>query len=138
MSGTWETIRGVMGGTASGVTVAWRSNGPDQNVGLVVSIRGDLLERIGATRGKRAQRVVVQRNRSTHRLRISLAAPGTAWCSTRGLKWKEGRGLIQVPLPDIELAERKPAQDTLYVVSEKHIEVKLPPWAATGFVKVAA
>lgn len=135
---TWETVTGVLGGTPSGVSVAWRRHGSSQRLCLVVSVQASLLERIGATRDKRPLRMLVQRNRTTGWIRISVAPKGAMRYSTRGVRWHEQRGLISVPMPDVLLAETKPAQDTPFTVGDKHIEIRLPHWAGTGFIRVAA
>lgn len=136
---TWETIGSSLAGTVSDVSVAWRRHTSAQTIGLVVSIRESLLAQIGATRAKRPLRLVVERNKETNRIRISVAPPGTMRCTTRGVRWARSRGIVNVPLPDVRLTEAKPLQDTPFWVTDKHIEVKLPHWAAAaGFVKVAA
>lgn len=136
---TWETIGGTLSGVSSEVSVAWRRHSREQELCLVVSVREDLLAKIGATRAKRPLRMIVQRDREANRLRISVAPPGTMRKTTRGVRWGRARGIVNVPLPDVDLRESKPSQDTPFWVTDKHIEIKLPHWASTcGFVKVAA
>jgi len=135
---TWEIIGGTLSGTASDVSVAWRRHSTGQTIGLVISVREVLLAKIGATRAKRPLRLIVERNKEMNRIRISVAAPGTMRSTTRGVRWAKMRGIVNILLPDVHLTEVKPSQDTPFWLTDKHIEIKLPHWAGTGFIQVAA
>lgn len=141
MSDIWETIRTVTNGRSPGVRVAWRQAGDRQAMCLIVSLGGEVTRALGMTEvghdGKRG-RVVVQRNRMRGRLRIRAAVKDDLKGDTRAVSWKNECATINVPLDDVALTEKKPAQDTAHTFEGKCVEIKLPHWAVTGgFVQVS-
>ena len=135
---TWETVAPRSGERArsAGLTVAWRRSSSRSNPVLVITLAGWVVRDLGL---EKTHRLTIQRDRAAGRMRLCLAA-GTA---DKGVSWKpswrDGCVAVSVPLDDVVVLERKPAQATPYVLpSAGVLELTLPPWArpAPAFVKV--
>lgn len=128
---SWERIQTYVG-RGEHVAVSWRISGGRSTPALAVSISRDVCERLGLRKnekGEPVQRVVVERDRMAGKLRLQLAPPGTPRTESRHLAWKDRGCTVGVPLEDVKLKEKKPAQDCAWLIEDGWLLVKLPHWA---------
>jgi hypothetical protein len=126
MSG-WEAIAPRSGERHGngGVTVAWRSTSGRSYLVLVVTIGTIACEPLGLKTG---DRIRVERDRMAGKLRLT---PGneTGWKPS----WRKSPtgccAVMNVPLDDVTLTERKPAQAVKWDIENGAIVLKLPHWA---------
>ena len=127
---TWERVRteAIRG---SGVTVSWRTQGGRKNPALAVSIGKVVCEKLGLEKGttRLKSRVVVERNRVAGKLRLRLAPEELRADAVRHVAWKDKGCTIAVPMDDVKLSEKKPAQDVVWTLEDGWLVVKLPHWA---------
>lgn len=132
----WETIITQVG-RGDSVTVSWRVPGGRSTPAMAVSLSKGVATTFGLVKGSR-QAVVVQRDRMAGKLRLCIAT-GEPRHERRSMAWKDGGCAVVVPLDDVRLTEKKPAQDVPWCFTDggRHLEIKLPPWACPP-VKVGA
>jgi hypothetical protein len=124
---TWENIAPRAGERIGngGVTVAWRRVSNRGTLVLAVTLGSAACEALGFKKGQRA---TVQRDRIGGKLRVTPSAD-EGWKAA----WKESAGatcaVLHIPLDDLTLTERKPAQAVKWEVEGNSIVLKLPPWA---------
>jgi hypothetical protein len=130
---TWETIPTQLGRGAA-VTVSWRVVGGRGTPALAVSLSKAAAARLGLVKrakGEPVQSVVVQRDRMAGKLRLFVADQSVPRLEKRSVAWKDAGCTVTVPLDDVHLKERKPAQDVPWEFADgdRFLVVKLPPWA---------
>jgi hypothetical protein len=124
---TWERIetQAIRGG---GVTVSWRVPNGRKNPALAISIGRLVAEKARLEKGDRS-RVIVERNKMAGKIRLRLAPKDALAHECRHVAWKDKGCTVAVPLEDVKLRERKPAQDALWSVEGEWLVIKLPHWA---------
>jgi hypothetical protein len=128
---TWERIYTQLG-RGDSVTVSWRIPGGRATPALAVSLSKSVCQRLGLTKnekGSPTQRVIVERDRMAGKLRMRIAPPGSSRHECRHVAWKDGGCSIAVPLDDVKLSAKKPAQDVSWEVDAGWLVVRLPHWA---------
>lgn len=124
---TWERIQTQLG-RGDTVTVSWRIPGGRVAPVLSVSVSRSVTKSLGLVKGENS-RVIVERDRMAGKVRIGVAPKSTPRHDCRHVIWKEGGCAIAVPLEDVNLKERKPAQDVAWSVDGGWLVIKLPQWA---------
>jgi hypothetical protein len=117
---------------ADQVTVSWRIPGGRATPTLAVSLGRSICERLGLEKndkGAPVPRVIVERDRMSGKLRVQRAAPGMSKQESRHVAWKDKACTITVPLTDVKLEGKKPAQDVPWSFEDGWLVVKLPHWA---------
>lgn len=128
---TWERINTQLG-RGDTVTVSWRIPGGRATPALAVSLSKSVCQRVGLhknEKGTPAQRVIVERDRMAGKIRIKIAPSGAPRHECRHVAWKDAGCSIGIPLDDVKLPGKKPAQDALWEVNDGWLVVKLPHWA---------
>lgn len=127
----WERVITQIG-RGETVTVSWRVPGGRTTPALAVSLSKSVCEKLNLRKnqkGEPVQRVFVDRDKLAGKIRIGIAPPGTSRHECRHVAWKDGGCTVSVPLDDVKLTEKKPAQDVSWEISEGWLVVKLPHWA---------
>ena len=128
---TWERIQTHVG-RGEHVAVSWRISGGRSTLALAVSISRSVCDRLGLRKnepGQPVQRVIVERDRMGGKVRLRLAPEGAKRTESRHLAWKDRGCTVGIPLDDVKLKEKKPAQDVPWAIEDGWLTVKLPPWA---------
>jgi hypothetical protein len=123
---TWETVpfRG------RSITVSWRKpGGIGAKFQLSITIGSGACDAMGLRQG---QRVVVQRDRVGGKMRL-LVAPDDGTPGARRPTWKRSKNavvaVVFVPMPDVRLDNKKPAQHVAHDVAPGELTLRLPHWA---------
>lgn len=127
----WERITTQLG-RGDTVTVSWRTPGGRSTPALTVSLSKSVCRRLGLfknEKGQPVQRVIVERDRMSGKVRLGVAAQGTPRHDCRHVAWKDGGCSVGVPLDDVKLTEKKPAQDVAWEITDGWLVIKLPHWA---------
>jgi hypothetical protein len=124
---TWERIHTQIG-RGDTVTVSWRIPGGRGTPTLCVSISRSVTEKLGLVKGEK-NRVIVERNKMAGKVRVGVAPKNTPRHECRHVAWKEGSCTIPVPLDDVNIKDKKPAQDVAWSIDTGWLVVKLPAWA---------
>ena len=121
---------------SASVSVAWRKARTGGNL-LVITLGAEVCEQINLKQG---MTVRVERETTLNRMRL-YAFKENGWKPA----WKSSKARatwcasLLLPLPDVVLAQPKPAQAVRFEYIEGGLEVRLPPWVApAGFIKVPA
>jgi hypothetical protein len=128
---TWERISTELGRGAA-VTVSWRIPGGRCTPAMALSLSKAVCAQLGLQRrgtGEPPTRVYVERDRLAGKVRVQLAPKTAARHECRAAAWKDGSCTITVPLDDVKLAEKKPAQDVPWSIEGGWLVAKLPHWA---------
>ncbi len=130
---TWETIQTQLGRGAT-VTVSWRIVGGRGTPAMAVSLSKAAAARLGLTKpanGAPRQSVVVQRDRMAGKLRIFVADASVPRSEKRSVAWKDAGCTLSVPLDDVQMTQKKPAQDVPWSFEDgdRYLVLKLPAWA---------
>jgi len=126
---TWERINTQLGRTES-VTVAWRIPGGRATPAMALSLSKAACARLGLEKIKgQPSRVYVERDRMAGKVRVTKAPDSAMRHEARAVAWKDGCCTITVPLDDVHLSEKKPAQDVPWSIEGGWMVVKLPHWA---------
>ena len=132
---TWEAIAPRSGERHGngGVTVAWRSTSGRNYMVLVLTLGTIACEPLGLKPG---DRIRVDRDRMGGKLRV-MPGGNEGWKPS----WRKSPSgccaVMNIPLDDVTLAERKPAQAVKWDIEGNSIVLKLPPWACP-IVRVTA
>lgn len=127
----WERMTTKLG-KGDSVTVAWRIPGGRANPALAISLSKGVTAQLGlqkTDKGKNVPRVIVERNRLRGMVRVRLAPAGTTRDESRAVAWKDGGCAIAVPLDEVTLKDKKPAQDCTWSIEGGWLTIKLPHWA---------
>lgn len=124
---TWERIQTQLG-RGDTVTISWRVPGGRSSPALSVSISRSVTKRLGLMKGEKS-RVICERDKMAGKLRICLAGQNAPRHECRHVAWKYESCAISIPLDDVQVKDRKPAQDVLWSVEDEWLVIKLPQWA---------
>lgn len=129
---TWERITTQLG-RGDTVTVSWRTPGGRTTPALSVSLSKTVCEKVGLKADRKGipkQRVYVERDRIGGKIRLTLAPPSAPRHECRHVAWKDKGCSIAVPMDDVKISERKPAQDVAWnITGDGWLVIKLPHWA---------
>jgi hypothetical protein len=125
----WETIAPRSGQRTKpgGVSVGWRKVSAN-HFRAVLTLSREALERLGTTaptKGAAKVRLLVQRSRSTHQLRLTVSDAPEAWA----MHSKDGCATIAVALDEVTLATRQPARPVEHLFDGRALILTLPTWA---------
>ena len=129
---TWERLTTQLG-RGDTVTVSWRTPGGRSTPALALSLSKTVCAKLGLAAGQKGgppQRVYVERDRMAGKLRVKQAPESAARHECRHVAWKDKGCSITIPMDDVKLAEKKPAQDVAWeITKDGWLVVKLPHWA---------
>lgn len=128
---TWERINTQLG-RADTVTVSWRIPGGRATPAMALSLSKSVCARLGLQKnikGEPVARVYVERDKLAGKIRVQQAPDSAARHECRHVAWKDGGCTITVPLDDVKLPEKKPAQDVPWSIEGGWLVAKLPHWA---------
>jgi hypothetical protein len=131
----WEEIAPRAGSRTgrAGVTCAWREVAGGWR--LIITIGDEVRRQLDLDAG---DYVTAQRDRTTNKLRLAKAKTGWRGHRRAWPNAEKGAHCIcyNLPLDDIRMTAKKPAQQAAWQIEGGALVVTLPPWCAT-FVQVA-
>jgi hypothetical protein len=125
----WETIAPRAGQRTKpdSISVGWRKVSAN-HFRAVVTLSRKVLDQLGiqpGAKGDAKPRLLVQRSRATHQLRLIASEAPEAWA----VHPKDGCATVAVPLDEVTLETRQPARPVAHHIDGRALVLTLPDWA---------